>query len=256
MRKLLALLVLSIVVAGGAFAANPTMHAGGGGSPNVLPHGRDVIWSESADLEGLIASSEVIGIYGLETETVNDFWFTHDQYIGFARWWGGYWNNYGCSDIGYATHWNLHFYSSARRGIHGGGSGETQSELGTQCLPWAVVAEYPAAYANEAYVYCQGGVYPVFRYEVAVSVAVSGGGRYWFGAQAADHTFPPQVGRIASGQIIGCDSMFRSAYFSYPDWTPVIDAFGISFDASQEFESGGATPRQLSTWGIVRSLYR
>jgi hypothetical protein len=256
MRKLLPLLVLSIVVAGGAFAANPTLHAGGRGAPNVLPHGRDVCWSEPADLEGMIASSEVIGVYALETEIVNDFWFSWDQYITTARWWGGYWNNYGCGDIGYATNWNLRFYNSARRGIHGGGSGAALSELGSQCLPWGIVAEYPAAYAQETFVYCQAGVYPVFRYQVGVSVYVSALGRYWFGAQAADHTFPPQVGRIASAAVVGCDSMFKSVYFSYPDWTPAIDVFGIAFEASQEFECGGSTPRELTTWGTVRSLYR
>jgi hypothetical protein len=256
MRTFLPLLALSMVVASGAFAANPTHHGGGGGSPNLLPPSRDVCWSEPPDLYGLIASSEVIGIYGLETEIVNDFWFSWDQYITYARWWGGYWNNNGCGDIGYATNWNLRFYNSARRGIHGGDGGSALSELGSQCLPWGVVAEYPATYAYETFVYCQSGIYPIFEYQASVSAWVAGQGRYWFGAQAADHTFPPEVGRLASGGVVGCDAMFRSAYFSYPDWTPAIDVFGVAFDASQEFECGGGTPREVTTWGAVRGLYR
>ncbi len=221
MRKVALVLALSAVASGGGLAVNPTMSGGGGGGTNVPDSDRDPLWSEPPDFEGLIASSEVIGQYALETEIANDFYFTTNSTISTARWWGGYWNNNGCGDIGVATHWNLRFYDD-------GG-----------CVPLTVLAEYPGAFANETNVYCQGGFYPIFQYQAPVSFQVSANTLYWFSAQVADHSFPPQCGRVASASVIGCDTAFKSAYFSYPDWTPVIDVFGFSFDASQEFDNIG-----------------
>jgi hypothetical protein len=238
MKKFAFVLALSFVVAGAALAANPSLMAGGqSGTHNIVGSGRDVCWSEPVDLEGMIASSEVIGVYALETELANDFFVTADNTVNLARWWGGYWNNYGCGDIGYATNWNLRFYDD-------GG-----------CMPLTMVAEYPGAFANETFVYCQAGVYPVFQYYASVSVPVTANVLYWFGAQAADHTFPPQCGRVAAGMITACDSVFKSAYFAYPDWTPAIDVFGVAFDASQEFECG-IVPTNNTTWGAIKGLYR
>jgi hypothetical protein len=222
-RKVALTIGLCAVVAGGALAVNPSLMGGGqSGTHNVLDSGRDPFWSEPPDFEGLIASSEVIGVYGLETEIANDFYFTTDGlWVQLARWWGGYWNNYGCSDIGYATYWNLRIYDD-------GG-----------CVPNTVIWELVAAFANETSVYCQSGMYPIFQYEAGGGMpSFSANTLYWFGAQAADHTFPPQCGRLASAGVVGCDTVFKSAYFSFPDWTPAIDVFGVAFDASQEFDYG------------------
>jgi hypothetical protein len=238
MKKIAFVLALSFVVAGSALAINPSLMAGGGGTQNIVNSGRNVVWSEPVDLEGLIASSEVIGQFALETEIANDFYLSSDATICLARWWGGYYNNNSCSDIGYATNWNLRFYDD-------GG-----------CVPLSTVAEYLGASANETNVYCQGGLYPIFVYQAGVSVPVTANTLYWFGAQAADHAFPPQVGRVASGGVVGCDSVFKSAYFSYPDWTPGIDVFGVAFDASQEFEANCDTPTNSTTWGAIKGLYR
>ncbi len=212
MRRVALVLLLSAVATGGALAVNPTVSGGGGGGTNVLNSGRDVLWSEPPDLEGLIASSEVIGQLGLETEIANDFYVTQDICVSYARWWGGYYNNNGCSDIGVATHWNLRFYDD--------GGYEPLSEL----------SETVSAPGNEAFVYCQGGFYPIFQYETYVNTfEISVNTLYWFGAQAADHAYPPQCGRVASAYVRGCDSVFKSAYFSYPDWTRAIDVFRRGF---------------------------
>ncbi len=47
--------------------------------------------------------------------------------------------------------------------------------------------------------------------------------------------------------------MFRSIYFSYPDW--YYDNWYGAYDASQEFECG-ETPTKDATWGTVKALYR
>ena len=83
-----------------------------------------MVWSEPADLNGLIASSEVIGDIGLESELANDFVLPGEAFVCAARWWGGYYNGNGCGDIGYGTIWNVRFYDD-------GG-----------CVPADVIAEY------------------------------------------------------------------------------------------------------------------
>jgi hypothetical protein len=47
--------------------------------------------------------------------------------------------------------------------------------------------------------------------------------------------------------------MFRSAFYSYPDWW--AEDWFPPYDFSQEFECG-ATPIQNTTWGTVKALYR
>ncbi len=54
LRILLATAALGVAATGPALAANPTLTAGGGGQPNIVESGRNVCWSEPADLEGLI----------------------------------------------------------------------------------------------------------------------------------------------------------------------------------------------------------
>jgi hypothetical protein len=244
MNKFTLLLALTFMVAGSAFAITPSVMGGGGGTQNILDTGRTVYWSEPPDLEGLIASSEIIGQFALETEIANDFYLANDATISVAKWWGGYYNNNSCSDVGYATDWNLRFYDD-------GG-----------CVPLNTLAEFVGAFAHETFIYCQGGLYPIFCYSADVSFTLLANTLYWFGCNASDHAFPPQVGRVASGGVVGCDSVFKSVYFSYPDWTPGIDVFGVAFDASQEFGDGyeshcdGVIPTTNTSWGAIKMLYR
>jgi hypothetical protein len=237
-RKVALVLALGVVVAGNAWGANPELSAGGGGM-NVLDSGREVLWSEPPNLNGLIVSSEIIADSGLESEIANDFVVTVDAVLSVARWWGGYYGNYTCLEIGHGATWNLRFYGD-------GG-----------CDPAGLIAEYLAADAHETSIACQFDIYPLFQYEAAIDVPIVGGNLYWFGAQATNHVYPPQVGRLASGGVVHCESVFKSVYFSYPDWTAAIDVFGIEVDFSQEFEGeAGPSPSRKATWGAVKGLYR
>jgi hypothetical protein len=218
---------LSMVsVAASRQAGSPVSHAGGGGT---LPGGagRDVVWTDEVNLEGLIASSEVIGLYGLESEIANDFMLEFDDYIDLARWWGGYFR-YAPGDP-LITSVNLRFFDDAG------------------CVPGSELLEVIIPNnAHETFVYNQGGLFPIYVYYAAgLNFRVVGGERYWFEAQAGDHPFPPQWGRVAAVSIQLCDTVFRSAFFAYPDWTPAIDVFYQAFDASQEFESYGIS----NPWG-------
>jgi hypothetical protein len=236
MKKSMFLIALSLV-AGAAIAA-PTLFVPGSGTPNVVPSGRDVCWSEPADLNGLIGSSEQILAFGLETELANDFVPTGD--ISHGDWWGGFWNNTTPCQSGITTPgFNLRVYED-------GG-----------CVPGSVLVDAAITTFTEESVGCQAGVYPMFKWGADLSAQLTGGNLYWFGAQMRDHAFPPQGGRLASAGVVGCDTVFKSAYFAYPDWTPAIDVFGVAFDCSQEFPCCcGDVATQPSTWGRIKAVYR
>ncbi len=242
--KKFAFVIALCFVAGAALAEPVSFQAGPGGPPNVVPSGRDVCWSEPADLNGLIASSEQILAFGLESEIANDFVPTDN--ITFVTFWGGYYNNSTPCSSGITTPgFNLKFYSD-------GG-----------CVPAGTTPDvaWVSPAFTETSVGCQQGVFPMFRWDFdlnASPIAVTAGNLYWFGGQLKDHAFPPQGGRLAAALVTGCDTVFRSVYFGYPDWTPAIDVFGVAFDASQEFQCGpgGGVAVEHSTWGQIKGLYR
>ncbi len=210
-------IALALCFVAGAARASPVPYVGGTGPPNVLPANPQAVWSEPPDLNGLIGSSEQILAFGLESELANDF--VGEGSIGLATFWGGYYNNSTPCQSGITTPgFNLKFYQD-------GG-----------CVPGTLDAYIVATDFVEASVGCQQGVFPMFRWDVYTSVSNVSGNLYWFGAQLRDHVFPPQGGRLAAGQVTGCDTVFQSAYFGYPDWTPAIDVFGVAFDCSQELQ--------------------
>ncbi len=253
--------LIALCVAGGtALAGTPEAFHPGCSPPNVVGSARDVCWSEPADLNGLIASSEQIPAYGFETEIANDFILPQDC-ITHVTWWGGYYNEDTPCSSGITTPgFNLKFYQDAG------------------CMPdvspytWIAVT---AGYFTEQSAGCQSGVFPLFKWDANIAARVRPGEIFWFSAQMLAHPFPPQSGRLGAGTVTGCDSAFRSVYFGYPDWTPAIDVFGEWFDASQEFtcsESAsciGAPPppppadvqdprsrSEKASWGSIKSLYR
>lgn len=219
MRPLVHAIVLSLCFNILQVSAIPLLFQGGTGSPNPGPRDERSMWSEPPDLNGLIGSSEQILQFGLETEIANDFIPT-EGFLTHATWWGGFYNNTAPCESGMSTTgFNLEFFEDAG------------------CVPGNLIAYITVTDFGEEEVYCQGGFYPIYKYGASVSVPLLPGTRYWFCAQMRDHPFPPQWGRLASMRIVGCDSVFRSDYFSYPDWTPADDGFS-PFDASQEFEGG------------------
>jgi hypothetical protein len=102
------------------------------------------------------------------------------------------------------------------------------------CVPGTVLTAVSVTNFQEVSVGCQAGVYPMFRYEADILGYAYGGEICWFGVQMMDHVFPPQFGRLAAAAVTNCDSVFKGAIFSFPDWTPAIDIFGVPYDASQE----------------------
>ncbi len=230
------LCILIACVSATAAAADPVMFQRGEGTPNVLQRDGRAMWSEPPDLNGLLGSSEQILQFGLETEIANDFVPTLPL-ITHATWWGGYWNNSAPCDPGIPTPgFNLEFFEDA------------------SCVPGALIANISAIDFTEEFLVCQQGYYPMYEWSSDVTVSVTPGDRYWFCPQLKDHPFPPQCGRLSTESIRGCDSMFRSVYFSHPDWTPACDP--DCYDFSQEFEGSEATPARVTTWGQIKALAR
>jgi hypothetical protein len=237
MKKLLFSIGLFVLAASSAYTTEPARFSYGPGG-NPLPPNRDIFWSEPPDLEGLLGSSEQILDFGLETELANDFLVDRDLTITLARWWGGYYNYTPGDPL--VTSFNLRFYAE------------------TDCLPGDLLREVVVPdNAHETFIYDQGG-YPIYEYHHAFIFEVIGEQTYWFVAQAGDHPFPPQWGRLQAAEHVNCDAAFRSAYFSYPDWIIACDLPPIHpCDFSQEFEDDTAVPAvDPTTWGKIRARYR
>ena len=192
MKTLAGILIMCLFVVGASGADAPIPYVPASGGHNVVPGGRDVCWSEPADLNGLIGTSEIISMFGLQSELANDFQVAGNV-ITKAVWWGG---QYGmptpCQPAWPTPGFNLRFYEDA------------------QCLPGGVIADLSITDFTEESLGCVGGYYPIWKWTADVSVDVSPGVLYWFGAQYKDHTFPGQGGRLTSATIIGCEGAFKT----------------------------------------------
>ncbi len=248
----IAVIALTIVatVPGLVHGANPTPFAlPPGGEP--VGGGRDICWHQFGDENQPIGSSEVIGEYGVVTEIANDFLFSGEFNLGMARWWGGYWNGEPQN-----FRMNLRFYGSRSTGPGEAGLGNGprgawgMSGSHIPCTPVMVLHEWLDVDCH------QMPVGAVFSYSFYAELHFAAETTYWFSAQAADHPFPPQWGRLGTSEPRECETVFRSAYFAYPDWTLASDVFGSFFEASQVFECGDPTEGSVTTWGGVRALYR
>ena len=239
MRGLAVILLFALLAPGPVVGGTPVKDHPGIGGHRAAPGGRDVCWSEPADLNGMIGSSEQILRLGIETEMANDF-MIDGGVITRASWWGGYFENLDtpCEELPPSPGFNLRFYEDAN------------------CLPAALIADLPITDYAEELIDCRWGFVPIYKWSADVDIEIDAATRHWFGAQMMDHPFPPQAGRQAAIRITGCQSAFKSAAFGFPDWTPCEDVFGVAFDVSQEFECEPPTPVARSTWGALRALYR
>ncbi len=225
-------------VSGSVLANTPAVWTGpGSGSHNPAPGGRDVCWSEPGDLDGILGSSEIINLFELESEIANDF-VLDGNIITKATWWGGEYGTSRCALEWPTPGFNLRFYED------------------DNCRPGAMIAELSVTEFTEEFLTCgNNGFFPYYKYSADISVPINPGTRYWFGAQFQDHPFPGQGGRMSTVSITDCESAFKSAFFEFPDWTPINLVFGTAYDFGQEFECG-VTATKATTWGEIRSLYR
>jgi len=221
---------VAVVLFFGALFPTADTVGGGSGSPR-----REIGCSQLLNLEEDEVSSEIADAYGLESEVINDC--TLDGTITTVVWWGGYsqWNP-GDPEL---TSFNLRFYADQG------------------CFPGELLAEFMGMSPAIEFAGYDSLGYPSYKYEVTLDMPIQNF-TFWFGAQGGDHLFPPQWGRGGNGGYFrSCPSMFKSAYYGYPDWVPVEDVIGRPWDASQEFQyEPPPTASRGSTWGAIRSHYR
>lgn len=242
MKSFVLAAMLSVLLAGLASGSTPTFSVGPFGPPDPVARGRDVCFSMPADLNGSLASSEIIGQFGLETRIASDFSLTGEATICLARWWGGYYNNTVPCVGGDVTVFNLYFYES------------------TNCLPAEPPMTSLVVNPTITYLGCLAGVYPIYQYEATTSQSLQANRTYWFVAQTTDHAFPPQWGRLSAIQYDygPCGSAAGwSPYFAFPDWTlQWCYSLDPCPEISVEFECCQPTSVKEGSWGRIKTLYR
>jgi len=249
MKKFALVLALSVLVVGVVMAA-PMKSVGPFGPHNPVGSSRTACYSCPADLNGLIASSELINEFGLATEFAGAF-VPPSDWVQYVTFWGGEYNGNGCGDPSVPT-FNMYFYND-------GGCIPTGDPM---C---SVICVAPTITS----VGCQGGSYPMWRYDAPYCINGTdnchtiANNLYWFVAQACDHTFPPQWGRLICDDLGPCgDGAFWSPYFGFPSWVPSSYVFGETANPSVEFTCGQGScgpppvPAKNSTWGNIKGLYR
>jgi hypothetical protein len=243
-RVLIGLCTALVLCAVRAGATNPEIFHEGSGDGVPAQGGRDVLWSQPGVVDGDKISSEIIDDFGLTSEVAGDFVLACDgtATITMVTWWGGQWGWFLGDPI--CTVFNIVLYDDDP-------SPDICAPAGDPIASFvdAIPSQTDLGYDPESY-------NTNFRYDLPVTIELPGGIRYWIVAQAANHAFPGQWGRMEAAEPQGCDPYFRSPFFSYPDWTPVSE-FTTYTDASVELTGYcGGVPTSPTTWGAIRGLYR
>ncbi len=235
MKRAVSVLAWSVLAAGLVQASTPVMFSPRSGPPRPGGEDEEACWSQTFDLNGNKISSEIIGAFDLESELADDFRIPAGSgQIARVVGWGGPYNwAPGDPDV---TAFNLYFYDD-------GG-----------CVPANRIQTYLAQTGSVTFIGYDGFGFPTYQCAFDVAVTVVPDTIYWWSLQAADHVFPPQWGRQQAHSVMQCDAMFRSEFFSYPDWTPA-DVIG-PFDCSQEIWCAEPVAVEPTTWGTVKGLYR
>jgi hypothetical protein len=104
-----------------------------------------------------------------------------------------------------------------------------------------VIADLVVTQFTEESVGCQSELYPLYKWGTDLTVNLVSGNRYWFAAQIKDLAYPPLGGRLASMDIVGCDSaMWDPLGIGEDFWVPIGQVFGQEIDFSQEFDGDHA----------------
>ncbi len=242
---------LFLIPALGLLAVTPmVLGLGASSPPGKAPlageTGREVSCSQPVDMQTDKISSEVNSYYDYVSEVANDCQVEVPGTLTRVSWWGGYID--GPPGDPEVTTFILRFYED--------------SDL--SCTPGVVIAELLDQAPSITYIGDGPSGYPTYIYDLAISVHLEPG-IFWFGVQAVNEAmrfrYPPKHGRAGDGgdkaPERSCETMFRSAYYGFPDWTPISEVIGHPWTASQEFEF---IPDQISTrqdtWGAMKSLYR
>ena len=174
---------------------------------------RAIVWDNGMDYTGLAASQDDASI-SLDPIVADDFIFDLAQVVNDVHWIGGYWN--GPPDDG-DFDWEIIFYN----------------DYGDGTKPGTAIATYifPNSNVNETWLSGTAGSSNFYSYSVNLPTpaSFSAGTKYWISIQGIG-AYAPQSGVAYHETIILHQSVFKSTYFEYDDWTDSEDVFGIAQD--------------------------
>jgi hypothetical protein len=180
---------------------------------------KGVVWDNGMWYENLLTAQIESDPAGLDSEPADDFMFDVDQLVNDVHWIGGYYNgppNDGDFD------WRVTFYN----------------DDGTGTRPGAVFAtwDFPNAQVNETFIEYTNpsdpdyGAYYSYSVTLPTTLTFIAGTKYWISIQGLGDTAPQSGWGIHSDQILLHEAVFRSVYFSLPDWTDITALLGYPAD--------------------------
>ncbi len=177
---------------------------------------RAIVWDNGLAYVGIAASQYDVNVDPvLDPIVADDFEFTVDQPVNDVHWIGGYWN--GPPDDG-DFDWEIIFYD----------------DIGDGTKPGATIGTYtfPNIGVNETWIDGTPGGSNFYSYSVNLpgTLTFLAGIKYWISIQGIG-TFPPQSGvAYHEDPILLHQAVFKSDYFSFPDWTNSAVVFGAAID--------------------------
>ena len=174
----------------------------------------DLMWNNNMSYEGLFASQwdEVLVFDAI---IADDFLFEEETLVDDLHWIGGYWNtNYLEGNF----NWTITFYNDR-------GDGEAPGE--TIAGPFLFLADDLDKVLVED---TDGNIYYLYSVVFEEYLHFEAGVKYWISAQGIG-IFPPQSGFAYHQDPIKLKPcVFKSEYFSQPDWNSSEDFFEYAVD--------------------------
>ncbi len=197
----------------------PTLRSPGTGEQgewNVKADSRAIVWDNGMAYVGIAASQYDVNIDPiLDPIVADDFEFTADQLVNDVHWIGGYWN--GPPDDGNFD-WEIVFYN----------------DIGDGTKPGAAIGTFlfPNSDVNETWIAGNPGASNFYSYSVNLPAALIflAATKYWISIQGIG-AYPPQSGiAYHEDPILLHEAVFKSNYFSFPNWTDGSIVFGAAID--------------------------
>jgi len=189
------------------------------GYTEINPNGV-VLWDNGMHYYNYFASQWDATI-PFEAIGADDFQFGETTEVSDVHWIGGYWNPVGDGDFD----WNITFYM----------------DRGDDMAPGAKIFEqvFPNADVHETYIENLWSAY-FFSYWVDLPdpIIFTGGEKYWISIQGVG-IFPPQSHWACHVPIVNHESVFKSPYFGYLDWTNFSEVLDFPFDCCFQLTGDG-----------------
>jgi hypothetical protein len=188
----------------------------------VLP-GNSLMWSQGPGCGAVNISSEIISEFGLVSNGADDFIFNENKLLTGIRWW------FVIDTYSPITYWTITIYDD------------------NSCLPGNVLQTWiiPFDQSHEQF-YCSFLTTNSYWNDLTPTLLLSADTRYWISIQAGDHVFPGQWYWDGIYDISGCNGTFKSAFFGYPQYTPMGRDF--SFDLFGTDSAPQNVP--ISNWAL------